>query len=58
MILAQVEELEDVGVPGFDVDGEGTGALVASLVNVAGSRVIRTKHRHNTVREVIRTDNV
>src|SRR5690242_18678436 len=50
VVLPQVEETEDVGVPGLKVDGESTRALVATLVDVAGSVVVDTEHRNKTIR--------
>lgn len=58
MVLTEVNELEHVRVPWLKIDGEGTGSLVASLVNVTSSCIVCTEHGHNTVRETVRTGNV
>ena len=34
MVLAQVQPVEDVRMPGLEVDGKGALALAAALVNV------------------------
>ncbi len=36
-VLAEVQELKDVGVPGLHVDGKGALALAASLVDIPGA---------------------
>ena len=40
VVLPQIQELKDVGVPRLEVDGKGAGSLVASLVNVPGGVVV------------------
>lgn len=50
VVLAQVEELEDVCVPRLNVDGKGSRSLVAALVDVARSVVVDSEHRDDTVR--------
>jgi hypothetical protein len=58
VILAEVEELEDVGVPGLEVDGKRSWALVASLIDVAGRVVVHAKHGDDSVRVAIRACDV
>ena len=58
MVLAQIKELKDIRVPRLQVNGKGTGTLVATLVNVTRSVVVHTKHRNDTVTHAIRTSNV
>jgi hypothetical protein len=58
VILAEVEELEDICVPWLKVNGERARALVATLVYVSRSRVVRAKHRHDTVRITVGASNV
>ena len=36
VVLAQVQEVKDVRVPGLDVDGKGALALAAALVHIPG----------------------
>ena len=49
VVLLQVQEVEDVGVPGLQVDGEGALALAAALVHVAGRVVEHLQHGHEAV---------
>ena len=60
VVLAEVEEVEDSDIcgPGLDVDCEGSWPLVATLVDVAGSCVVCTKHRYDAVRVTIGAGNV
>ncbi|KAH0357813.1 hypothetical protein KCU83_g235, partial [Aureobasidium melanogenum] len=58
VVLAKVEEGEDVGVPGLEIDGEGTGTLVAALVDVSGSVVENTEHGYETVGCAVGTSNI
>lgn len=48
-VFAQVEPVKDVRVPGLDVDGKGTGALVAALVDVASRGVVDAEHGDDAV---------
>ncbi len=50
VVLPQVKEVKHIGVPWFEVDGEGTRALVATLIDISGSRIVSSKHRNDTVR--------
>ena len=58
MVLSQVKELEHIGVPRLEIDGKGTGALIATLVNVTCSGVISSKHRHDAVGIAVSSGNV
>ncbi|KAG9533704.1 hypothetical protein KCU93_g71, partial [Aureobasidium melanogenum] len=58
VVLAKVEEGEDIGVPGLEVDGEGTRTLVAALVDISGSVVENTEHGYETVGCAVGTSNV
>ena len=49
VVLLEVEELEDVGVPRFKVHGDGTLALATALVDVASRVVEDTKHGDDAV---------
>ena len=49
VVLSQVEEVEDVGVPRLEVDGERALALAAALVDVARRVVEDAQHRHDAV---------
>ena len=49
MVLLEVEELKNIWVPWFEVNCDGTLALAAALVDVAGSIVEYTKHWYNSV---------
>ena len=53
MVLLEVEEIVDVGVPWLDVNGKRTLALSTSLVNVTGGVVEYTQHRNNAVGRAI-----
>lgn len=58
VILPQVEEIKHISVPGFEIDGESTRALVATLVHVACGSIIRSKHWHYTIGVAIGTGDV
>ena len=58
MILPQVQEVEDIGMPGLDIDGEGTGTLVSTLVNISSSGIVGSEHWNDTVRIAISTGDV
>jgi len=58
VILSEVQEFEDVGVPWFNVDRKSSGSLVATLIDITGRGVVGTKHGHNTVRVSVRASNV
>jgi hypothetical protein len=53
VVLAQVEELKDVGVPRLEVDGKRAGPLVAALVDVARRVVEDAQHGHDAVRRAV-----
>ena len=58
MVLLEVEEIEDVGVPRLDVDGEGALALAAALVHVAGRVIEDAEHWDNAVGRSVRATDV
>jgi hypothetical protein len=58
VVLTQVKEAEDVGVPWLEVDGKGTGALVATLVDIASSVVVNAEHGNETIRCSVGSTNV
>ena len=45
-VLLQLEEVHNVGMPRFQVNGEGTWPLVPSLVNVPSHAIEDTQHGH------------
>mmetsp|Transcript_33612 Transcript_33612/g.60520 ORF Transcript_33612/g.60520 Transcript_33612/m.60520 type:complete len:225 (-) Transcript_33612:149-823(-) len=49
VILPQVQHVEDIGMPRFDVDGEGSWSFPAALVDVVGCRVEDAKHGYEAV---------
>ena len=58
VVLPQVQEVEDVRVPGLQVDGEGPGSLVPALVDVPGSVVEDPQHGHEAVTVAVGPGNV
>lgn len=58
VVLSQIKELKDIGVPGFQVDGKSTRTLVATLVNISGGVVEDTQHGDDTVRGTVGTSNI
>ena len=48
-VLLGAEEVEDVAVPGLQVDGERAGPLVAALVHVARGVVVDAEHWNEAV---------
>ena len=58
VVLAQVDELEHVGVPRLDVDGERARTLVAALVDVTGGSIVRPEHGDDTVGVAVGTGDV
>mmetsp|Transcript_76496 Transcript_76496/g.215220 ORF Transcript_76496/g.215220 Transcript_76496/m.215220 type:complete len:409 (-) Transcript_76496:344-1570(-) len=49
VVLLQLEEVEDVRVPGLQVHGEGSFSLAAALVNIAGGLVEVAEHGDQAV---------
>ena len=49
VVLAQLQELLNVRVPGFDVHGEAALPLASPLVHVAGNVVEDAQHGHDSV---------
>lgn len=49
VVLAEVEEVEDVGVPGLEVDRERPLALASALVDVAGRVIEHAEHGDDAV---------
>jgi hypothetical protein len=49
VVLLEVEEVKDVRMPGLQVDGKCSRALVPSLVYIAGSVVVHPQHRDKTI---------
>ncbi|KAH3685492.1 hypothetical protein WICPIJ_003539 [Wickerhamomyces pijperi] len=58
VVLSDVNEIKDIRVPWFQVQGEGTRSLVTTLVNVTGSVVEDTHHWDDTVGGTVSTSNV
>lgn len=58
MVLAEVQELKNIGVPRLQVDGKSTWTLVSSLVHISGSVVEHPEHGNNTVGGTVGTTNV
>mmetsp|Transcript_12327 Transcript_12327/g.35629 ORF Transcript_12327/g.35629 Transcript_12327/m.35629 type:complete len:325 (+) Transcript_12327:1505-2479(+) len=57
MVLAQFQDVEDVRMPGLDVDRKGAGALAAALVYVSGRGVENSKHGDQPIGLAIRASN-
>ena len=58
VILSQIDELEDVVMPGLDVDGECAWTLVPTLVDITGRRVIGTQHGDDPIRVAVSTSDI
>lgn len=58
VVLSEINEVEYIVVPGFQVNCEGARTLVAPLVDVACSRIICTEHGYYAVRVAIGACNV
>ena len=58
MVLPEIKELENVGMPYLKVDRECTGSLVAPLINVTSSSIICTQHWHNAIRVAVSNRNI
>ena len=56
--LAEVEQLEHVCMPWFEINGKCAKALVTTLVDTSRCRVERMKQRDDAVRTNIRSDDV
>lgn len=42
VVLPEFDELVDIGMPGLEVDGEGTLAFPAALIDVSGCVVVNS----------------
>ena len=49
MVLSEVKKVEDISMPGLQVDGKGSRAFVSTLVNVAGRIVVDPEHWHQAI---------
>jgi len=49
VVLAEVEEFKDVGVPWLDVHGKRAWTLIATLIHITSSGVVDLQHWHNSV---------
>jgi hypothetical protein len=58
VVLSEIKELEDIRVPGLEVDGESTRSLVSTLVDIAGSVVEDTQHGNDTVGSTVGSGDV
>ncbi|KAH3661623.1 hypothetical protein OGAPHI_006472 [Ogataea philodendri] len=58
VVLTDVDEIKDVGMPWLDIQGKGTRTLVTTLVNVSGGVVKHSHHRNHTVRSTVGTGDV
>lgn len=58
VVLAEVKEAEDIGMPRLEVNGECTGTLVATLVDIAGGVVVHTEHRNEAVAGTVGASNI
>src|SRR6266568_1126843 len=58
MVFSEVEEFKNVSVPWLDIDREGAGTLVATLVHITSRGVIGSQHGHDSVGITIGSSNV
>merc|ERR1719234_1894906 len=58
MVLLQVKEVKDIGMPGFKVDGKSSRPLVSALVDIASSVVEHPQHRHQAIAVAVGAGNV
>mmetsp|Transcript_12173 Transcript_12173/g.26968 ORF Transcript_12173/g.26968 Transcript_12173/m.26968 type:complete len:510 (+) Transcript_12173:311-1840(+) len=58
VVLAQFQEIKNIGVPGFEVHRKGALALAPALVHVASGVVEDAEHRHQTARRAVGPANV
>merc|ERR1719500_1454665 len=58
MILTQIQEIEDVRMPGLKVDSESSWPLVAALVDIPGGVVEDPEHGDQAVAVTISTGNI
>ena len=50
VVLSELDELVDVGMPGLEVDGEGSLAFPAALIDVSGCVIENSKETSGLVR--------
>lgn len=58
VVLFEVKEVKDIGVPGLEVDGDGSLALSTALIDVACGVVEDTQHRDDAIRRAVCTTDV
>jgi len=58
VVLPEINEVEYIGMPGLNVNGECTRPLVASMVNITSSHIICPKLGHDPVRISVRSGNI
>lgn len=49
IVLAELEELNNISVPRLEVDGESSLTLTTTLVDVSSGIIENTEHRYETV---------
>ena len=49
MILSQVDEIHDIGVPGFNVYRECARSFVASLIDITSGGIIGAEHWNDAI---------
>ena len=58
VIFFEIQKFKDVGVPGFEVDGEGAFATTAALIAVSRRVVENAQHRRQAVGLAVRSGDV
>ena len=49
VVLTEVEELNDVGVPWLNVDGKRARTFIATLIHITSSGVVGSQHQYDSV---------
>jgi len=49
MVLSELEEIVDIGMPRLNINGKGTLSFATTLVNISGCVIKYFKHRDKTV---------
>ena len=58
VVLTELKELVDIGVPWLEIDGECALAFAATLVDVASGIVVDLEHGHKTIGIAVRSTDV
>lgn len=58
VVLAELEELNNISVPRFEIDSEGSLTFATALIDVASSVIENTEHGYKSIGVAVGSSNV